>query len=124
VNAALPPPVVPISPDRIQARWWNRYVLIPVMASLVLAIVAGGAVGWLVTIVQIDECDPAAEWCELGALILGLVAGGACALVTHLAVGVTLIVRTRPATKRTPDMIALIVTPIAIYLALSGLSVL
>lgn len=58
-------------------------------------------------------------WCELGALILGALAGIVVALVAYLVVGVLTIVRRRPAGTRAALIAAFLVTPLLAVAVLS-----
>jgi hypothetical protein len=94
-----------------QARFEHPLALFAVTAGIGIAsaIAAGVVIGLIGTVVGSAGCSPNDGWCDLGAAVLGVLAGVAAAAVAYVVAGVLAIRRFRPPTRRA--------APIALHVA-------
>jgi hypothetical protein len=123
-SSTLPPPppatradVDPRSRHRLQRPL--TLLLVAVSVGVGLAIVVGAAVGLLVFAASAGTCSPDDGWCELGAVLTGLVTGGAAAVAAYLATGAAVVCRYRPRGRRAPHITAVVGVPPAALIVLT-----
>ncbi|MEO6654287.1 MAG: hypothetical protein ABIP17_16715 [Ilumatobacteraceae bacterium] len=128
-----PPPPVPTrldddpsvatdTTDSQASRPTWQVVAITAAIAFTLAIAVGVAVGYSVYAASGASCDPSDGWCDLGAALVGLVAGVVIGGPTYVVATVATIARLRPRTERAKAVIAVMATPFVTFIGLHLLS--
>ncbi len=128
----LPPPPSPIPPAEpeptaaavSELRPTRTVFAIAAGLATAIAIGIGLAVGFSVGAASASSCTPSDGWCDLGAAIMGFVAGVAGGVITYIVAGVLTIRRLRPSGHRAGLTGALLAAPLVLALALQLLSML
>ena len=90
-------------------------------AGILAALLVGLGVGAFVMAASGSECSPSDGWCELGAALLGLLAGLTTGAIAYLVAGVAAITHWRPAGRRSNHVVAHLALPVALALTLVAL---
>lgn len=122
------PPFAPTpTADQQIGSWADRRPALFVAASVGIGLTAAAAIGTVIGMLVYSGSAAGCNndgWCELGAAIYGLLAGGLAGVVAHIVAGVVFIRRHRPPGQRTLPVVLHIGVPIMLYgflLALSNL---
>jgi hypothetical protein len=122
-HPAFPPPTTPATPTASPASGALAHpVALGAAAFAVGAIVAsvlGVAVAVLGYAVFGSDCSANDGWCELGAVLLGLLGGVVVGAIGYIVAGVMIITRNRPSGARAANIVVHLLIPIAIFLALA-----
>lgn len=102
---------------------WAVFAIAAGLAAA-LAIGVGIVIGLVVGKASAADCTPSDGWCDLGAAILGLVAGVAAGAITYIVVGVLAIRRLRPNGHRAGPVVAHLAAPPVLLLTLQLIALL
>ena len=129
-HATTNPPPPPESPVRMadppaeRTRFRHPVALFAMAAGIatMIAIAIGTGAGFAAYSSSAASCSARDGWCDLGAIVFGLLAGGAIGLIAYIVAGVVVIRRNRPAGRRSAHIAAHIAVPPAVAVALNLLA--